>query len=432
LAALVISIGVGVLGCSLAFVLSIWVRRTHEALLGTYAVWLFWLLGARMLSLLGAATGVTFWIPPWTSDPFLLTLAAYRSPGMVGWPDVLLFLGVTLALSAALATLATLRVRAVCTRDRPQRAWRLHVPLPALPASLDRCVNAVSRAYGPSLDWNPVLWREWHRNRPSRWARAVVCVFGILAATFSAVAIVVGRDMDSAVNAFQVAVGLLMLSVTASSSLAEERSRGSLDVLMVTPMSTTQIVMGKWLGTFRLVPLLAILPTLLVTIRGGWNIGNSRVSVVMVAYVLVTGAAVTSLGLALATWCSRLSRAVGLTVMAYVVMTVGWMFLVMSMMGPHPYGFAVIAGSPLFGPVVITTLVPGGTGLEPNSELDFPGVMLWTVAYATVALVLLVGTLKSFDRLIGRITDTAYYPNVAPKTGSGAKPLATSATVEIA
>ena len=75
--------------------------------------------------------------------------------------------------------------------------------------------------------------------------------------------------MMGIVNGFQVSIGLLLLSVSAATSLAEERVRGSLDVLMTTPLSTRQIVLGKWLGTFRLVPLLAVLPALVVLGSGG-------------------------------------------------------------------------------------------------------------------------------------------------------------------
>jgi ABC-type transport system involved in multi-copper enzyme maturation permease subunit len=66
------------------------------------------------------------------------------------------------------------------------------------------------------------------------------------------------------VNALQISTGLLFLSVIAATSLAEERARGSLDVLMTTPAETAEIVIGKWLGICRLVPPLAIRPPLVV------------------------------------------------------------------------------------------------------------------------------------------------------------------------
>ena len=50
------------------------------------------------------------------------------------------------------------------------------------------------------------------------------------------------------INGLQVSAGLLLLSVSAATSLAEERQRGSLDVLLATPLSTRSIVLGKWWG----------------------------------------------------------------------------------------------------------------------------------------------------------------------------------------
>src|SRR4029079_7528673 len=69
-------------------------------------------------------------------------------------------------------------------------------------------------------------------------------------------------------NGFQVATGLLLLSATSSTSMAEERMRGSLDVLLTTPLSTREIVTGKWWGTFRLVPPLALIPALAIGLIG--------------------------------------------------------------------------------------------------------------------------------------------------------------------
>ena len=57
--------------------------------------------------------------------------------------------------------------------------------------------------------------------------------------------------------------GLLMLAAIAPTSMAEERQRGSLDLLATTTLSTRAIVVGKWLGTFRLVWPITIGPGLL-------------------------------------------------------------------------------------------------------------------------------------------------------------------------
>ena len=60
----------------------------------------------------------------------------------------------------------------------------------------------------------------------------------------------------------------MIMSSLAPTSLAEERVRGSLDVLMTTPLSTRSILWGKWLGTYRVVLWLAVLPAVRVRDRG--------------------------------------------------------------------------------------------------------------------------------------------------------------------
>ena len=125
---------------------------------------------------------------------------------------------------------------------------------------------------GPSLDGNPVLWREWHRNRPSRFAQIVWVIYGgssvIGVGIGTHEAIVYGMGRPSGFFALLIAVhlqflfGLFIMSGLAPTALAEERVRGSLDVLMTTPLSTWSIVWGKWLGTYRIVLWLAVLPCL--------------------------------------------------------------------------------------------------------------------------------------------------------------------------
>ena len=68
------------------------------------------------------------------------------------------------------------------------------------------------------------------------------------------------RNVSSVANGFQAGIGLLLLSISAATALAEERVRGDLDILLTTPLSTASIVWGKWWGTFRTVPALAICP----------------------------------------------------------------------------------------------------------------------------------------------------------------------------
>ena len=97
------------------------------------------------------------------------------------------------------------------------------------------------------------------------------------------------------INGLQVAAGLLLLSVSAATSLAEERQRGSLDVLMATPLSTRSIVWGKWWGAFRGVPPLLVLPVVLTAALSS-HTGRFWGVALMAALILAYGAAITSLG----------------------------------------------------------------------------------------------------------------------------------------
>ncbi len=54
----------------------------------------------------------------------------------------------------------------------------------------------------------------------------------------------------------------MLVSLAAPTVLAEERVRGSLDVLLATPLSTDRIVLSKWWGIYRVVPALALLPAI--------------------------------------------------------------------------------------------------------------------------------------------------------------------------
>lgn len=140
-------------------------------------------------------------------------------------------------------------------------------------------------------------------------------------------------------------------------SLADERMRGSLDVLMTTPMSTRSILWGKWLGTYRIVLGLAILPGVASVIvacmapavptrlgaAGLPTPGLVRLNLLdriaapglVVGEMLSYGAAITSMGLALAIWVPRLGRAIAINVVIFVLIAIGWPFLFQSAIS-HP------------------------------------------------------------------------------------------------
>jgi hypothetical protein len=299
---------------------------------------------------------------------------------------------------------------------------------------------------GPSLDNNPVLWREWHRNRPSRTTRIVWGLYIALTSAFSLKAIWdlwttpigprvgPGSEAGAILNAFQVLVGLLLLSASAGTVLSEERVRGSLDVLLSTPIRTSSIVWGKWWGASRRVPWLAFWPALvtLSCIRGDtpwWKVG---VACLIPLLIIAQGAAITSLGLALATWLPKAGRAVTWTVTALVATAVGWpivgimlmegmtwfvmalvaatfgrtfltAFLALGLNGYEIPQMVVVLGSPFYNIAMPTILLERDMGFQRGMEIGIPiATVFWTVAYFGIALILYLATLFGFDYCMGR------------------------------
>ena len=74
-------------GLRLALAFSLWAGKTHEALLGTYAVWGLWLLGGHDGPARSTGrSGCSIPSPPRTADPFYLAFAPYWWPGRSAGP----------------------------------------------------------------------------------------------------------------------------------------------------------------------------------------------------------------------------------------------------------------------------------------------------------------------------------------------------------
>ena len=221
-----------------------------------------------------------------------------------------------------------------------------------------------------------------------------------------------GSEIGALVNAFQISAGLLMLSVTAATSLAEERQRGSLDVLLATPLRTAAIVRAKWWGAFRGAIPLALLPTAVasatVAARSWHVVGPFLIALVTLAY----GAFLTSLGLALATWVPRLGRAVGLCVGIYLFLLIAMIPLVMVVFDQGPWHEEHVAAISPFWALGAYTASLGLRG--PGQLSDFSAwIFFYALAYSVVAGLLYRATLATFDRCLGRMPDP--HPD-APET----------------
>jgi ABC-type transport system involved in multi-copper enzyme maturation permease subunit len=429
LGSFLVAIGCALVGCALAMTLSVWARKTHEVVMMTYILIVIWLifpgLVAMVMWLLGSRrpppfSAPVFWQVVIDTNPYYLVFAPYTDPSNVGLWTFLAFLGGCLATSGCLVGLSTMRIRRVALSQagraaaapRRQRLPRLHRPiwLPRLP--------------GPSLDSNPVAWREWHRMRPSWMMRiawglyAALGVFGCLLLLNQGRPLrFVGRQIAT-LSGFQVTLGLLLLSVSASTSLAEERARGSLDILLSTPMSTRSILAGKWWGTFRQIGPVLFWPELF----SFWLLLDTARWIhflLLIGTILGYGAVITSLGLALATWVSRLGRAVALCITAYVVFSIGWPILIGVLFKPDSLGRSLMMGCPAVGTLAVISLIGRDVFPYQYDEGTYTvAATLWTAFNLLAAANLFAATVMTFDRRLGRMPEKGGRPESTPRKES--------------
>jgi ABC-type transport system involved in multi-copper enzyme maturation permease subunit len=412
-----VMIAVAILGCALALTLSVWARRPHEVVLVTYSFWLVlllvWPIGIG-LSDFGLVAPPPSWIP--FTNPFYLALAPYIDPGGIGFGEYVIFFAAILMASGLLTTLAVRRMRPVaCRSNGERRKERMLGPL-------GRVLRLLP---GPSLDGNPVLWREWYRSRPSPWilglliivggTTSIACVFGAVCIWFYGVS---PSEQNTQVTAgifgylIQLLFGLLILSALAPTSMSDERQRGSLDMLASTPLSTATIVLGKWWGTFRSVPLLTFGPALMAvalatgpSVTGGpaqMSLGNRTFAVAMLVYaILAHGALLTSIGLALAIWIKHQTRAIAVSVAVFILLSVAWPTLVSDILFNSERG-----GLALVSPLYIAGDFADALSIRYEHFVgDIWWAAFWNVETTAWAVGLLWLCVRTFDRCFGRMHD---------------------------
>jgi hypothetical protein len=396
----IVTTGAAVLGCTLALTLSIGARRLHETLMATYVILLGWVLGYPVLFMIGL-TSVGYLIPGWLTrwsqdiNPYWLL----KEPGPIGgryaWHEPWIFLAGTVALSIGLVALATWRLRpsALAVAEvAPSRRW------------LSRLVRNRPLV---NLDSHPVFWRECRLQQPSRWIGLLWQSYVVGAVLFTSLAVwectIKGPKPPvwaGLFNGFQAAVGLLLLSVVTPAALAEDRARGSLELLLSTPISTRSLVLSKWCAYYRAVPALAFLPAVVAIAhafaRDRW------VGVALAAgMVLAQGAAITSLGIALATWVPRVDRALILSATMSVIVTVAWAPLAFLFFQGNSLSLGLASASPLLGVALLTTSMVQASNAEWSVRAGWAA--FWIITFSAAAIGLLWAALASFDRCVGRI-----------------------------
>ena len=163
-----------------------------------------------------------------------------------------------------------------------------------------------------------------------------------------------------------------------------------------------------------MVPVLAVPPGL-ATAAIAWHHGHWSRVVLVTCLVVAYGAALTSLGLALATWVPQLGRAVRLCVAAHVGVTVGWVVFVvlLTRRAPGLTGPGLASFSSFVGVMLPTAQMQRGTPSTSGWNEVVGWVVFWTLADAALAAVLLKAVLMTFNRCLGRV-DEVHAPYAAP------------------
>jgi ABC-type transport system involved in multi-copper enzyme maturation permease subunit len=438
----VITLALAIFGCALALAISVRATKTHEVLMAVYGIEALWILSPLVFEIL-APNGTPDWLV--AINPFVLAWAPYAWPNYVSAGWVAGVLAGMLVISAVVVAYAVLRVRAEAARG----------PAPSVSRLTSRLAEWNRRLFwwrpGPSVDKDPVLWREWRRGRPSRLAMIVWGIFIALSIAGVIDGIVTfadnprtGSEILMAVNGLYATFGLLLVSLFAPTVLAEERVRGSLDVLLTTPLPTHRIVLAKWWGAYRVMPALAVLPAIGCVIiaagapaqpylvRGSTQqpapldmVDRIAYVVIPVGLLLAQGAVVTSVGLALATWFRRVGRAVAVSVTLCTFFAFAWVPAIelghevlesLDLWPKHLFGSteffmcSVGAGCPFGGQYFTFQRAAWAAGESRLSLYIAQGIVL--LATIELALVVLAMAISTFNRCVGRVPER---PRRAPR-----------------
>ncbi len=245
-----------------AVAFSLWSASLYSTILGVYALWLGWLYGTLMLTRAGV-------FPVWMgiTNPFVMLFGSTSGLGRPAWPDVASFAAV-----AALFTIVMLEIAAATFRSSVLARGRVrHRKMARVAGALARIV--CWRPAGirvPTLDGNPILWREWQHSRRLVGVQAfwLLYLVGAAIATYmGARAYTVGSGVQpilAAVAGYEFGIGTLALAIQASLIWSEEKSAGreGVDLLLVTPLSAKSIVNGKWRAVFRFSVPVVLFPVL--------------------------------------------------------------------------------------------------------------------------------------------------------------------------
>jgi len=148
----------------------------------------------------------------------------------------------------------------------------------------------------------------------------------------------------------QLAIAVFFSALLAASAVAQEKDRRTFDLLLLTKLSNSELVLGKLLASLLhiLTPLVAAFPLfVLMTLLGGVSFGQvGRALAVTVASVLVCG----SLGSTLALWREKTFQSLAMTMVVLVLWLAAWRAVAMGLVGSHWAGLSCQTWAAAFSP----------------------------------------------------------------------------------
>ena len=149
----------------------------------------------------------------------------------------------------------------------------------------------------------------------------------------------------------QLAVATFFSALLAASAVSQEKDRHTLDLLLLTKLTNSELVLGKLLAALlnMLVLLAAAFPVFMVAaLFGGVSFGQiGRIFAVTTASVLVCG----SLGSILALWREKTFQALALTMLILILWLVGWRVAALGMLGSNWLGLPAETWAIAFSPL---------------------------------------------------------------------------------
>ena len=177
-----------------------------------------------------------------------------------------------------------------------------------------------------------------------------------------------GMTLFQILSPLQLAVAVFFAALLSASAVAQEKDRKTLDLLLMTKLTNSELVLGKLLASLLMVLMLVLtaLPVfMLAALFGGVSFAQiARVFAVTLAAVLVAG----SLGSVVALAREKTFQSLALTLLVLLLWLAAWRVVALGLLGQQWLGLSTatwaIAASPLEA-----ILEASGPYLDPDSAL---------------------------------------------------------------